>query len=268
MAIRLIAVDLDDTLLDHNRTISVRTKRTIQAAVDQGVKLVIATGRMYCSALPFAQQLGLAVPLITYNGALIKCSSTGEVLLHRPVDQPTATELLALCRQNNWYIQVYLDDVLYVKERDARARYYENIAGITAVAVGDAIYSMDQQPTKLLTVAEPEELGIMEAIIRQQFAGRLYVTSSKANYLEFANPQVNKGNGVAFLADKMGIFQEEVMAVGDSLNDMDMIQYAGIGVAMGNARPTVKAVARWVTEDNDQDGVAVAIEKYVLTAGY
>jgi Cof subfamily protein (haloacid dehalogenase superfamily) len=267
MTIKLVAVDLDDTLLDNDRRMSARTKSAIRKAVAQGVTVTMATGRMHCSALPYALELDLDVPLITYNGAMIKRSQSGELLFHRPVDSKVASELLSFFYQRGWYIQVYLDDVLYVKERDERARYYETVANITSVPVGDKIYSLGGEPTKLLTIAEPNEIKGLYATVKEKFGDRLYVTISKANYLEFANSTVNKGVGVAYLAESLGINRQEVMAVGDSLNDLDMIQYAGWGVAVGNARDEVKSIAQAVTSANHADGVAEAIEKYVLKTG-
>ncbi len=264
MAIKLVALDLDDTLLDNKRTISPRSAAVIRRAIAGGVTVTMATGRMFCSARPYAEQLELDVPLITYNGALIRRALSAETLLHRPIDEETAREVLALFRDRGWYIQVYLDDKLYVKERDANARYYEDIAGVTAIPVGEALYSPTGAPTKLLAMAEPGKIGEIGAAVKAAFGDRLYAAASKPNYLELTNPTVNKGVALGFLAERLGIGREEVMAVGDSSNDMDMLAYAGLGVAMGNAAPAVKAAADAVTGANDADGVAEAIEKYVL----
>ena len=266
MSFKLVAIDLDDTLLDHSRVISPRARAAIRAAVASGVTVTLATGRMYRSALPYARQLELDVPLVTYNGALIRCSGSDETLLHRPLAADTAAELLALFRERGWYVQVYLDDTLYVRERDANARYYEEIAGVEAVVVGDLLWSLPGVPTKLLAMAEPGRIGEINAAVVAAFGDRVYTAASKANYLEITDPGVNKGAALDFLAKRMGITRDAVMAIGDSINDLDMIEYAGLGVAMGNASPRVKAAARAVTAANDADGVAEAIEKYVLQA--
>lgn len=264
MTIKLVAVDLDDTLLSSTRQISLRAGNAIRRAVQQGITVTIATGRMHCSALPYAIELDLDVPIITYNGALIKCSRSGKTILHRPLDADTAAGVLELFRRRGWYIQSYVDDVLYVKERDEKARYYEEIANVVAVPVGERLYSLEGAPTKLLAVAEPEEMREIVATVKAFFGDRIYVAASKPKYLEMTNPEVNKGRALAVLAQRLGISRSEIMAVGDSVNDLDMISYAGWGVAMGNARDEVKAVASAVTSANDADGVAEAIEKYVL----
>jgi Cof subfamily protein (haloacid dehalogenase superfamily) len=262
--IKLVAIDLDDTLLDNSLRISPRAREAIRMAMERGVTVTVATGRMFRSALPYAQQLNLDVPIITYNGALIKTSLTQETLLHQPIDKVTADALLKLFKQNGWYIQAYVNDNLYVKEEDENTRYYESIAGVKAVPIGDKIYSLPEVPTKLLAIAQPDKLREIHDIIKELFGEKVYAALSKPTYLEILNPQVNKGIALAFLAQRLGISREEIMAVGDSANDLDMIEYAGWGVAMGNAINKVRKTAQTVTGANDADGVAEAIEKYVL----
>lgn len=264
MTIKLVAVDLDDTLLDNNLAVSPRTADVIRRAVAGGATVTVATGRMFCSARPYARQLELDVPLITYNGAMIRRSISEETLLHKPLDADTARQVLAFFKDRGLYIQVYLDDKLYVRDFDDNARLYEKLAGVTAIPVGEELYSPAGAPTKLLALAEPAQIGEIGAEVRETFGDKLYVAASKPFYLEMTNPTVNKGVALAYLAGHLGVRQEEVMAVGDSSNDMDMLAYAGLGVAMGNAAPAVKAAANAVTGANDADGVAEAIEKYVL----
>ncbi|VBB05469.1 cof protein [Lucifera butyrica] len=264
MSIRLIAVDLDDTLLNAAVGISPHTQDVIRQAVAKGIAVTVATGRMHCSALPYAQQLGLDVPLITYNGAMIRRSLSGETLLHVPIEQEIAREVLSLFRSRGWYIQTYTQDKLYVAEINAKARYYENLAGVKAIPVGDELYTMSELPTKMLAMAEPEEISRIQHVMQGLFGDRLSMATSKPNYLEMVAPGVNKGKSLAFLAAMLNIPREEVMAIGDSHNDLDMIQYAGWGVAMGNAADKVKAAARLVTRSNEEDGVAEAIERYAL----
>ena len=117
----------------------------------------------------------------------------------------------------------------------------------------------------MLSMGEPEELAAISAELTARYDGRLYLASSKKRYLEMVDARVNKGQALDFLAGRLGILQHEVMAIGDSMNDLDMIQYAGIGVAMGNANPTVRAAADFVTLGNSEDGVAAAVEKFALS---
>ncbi|MDD4600636.1 Sugar phosphatase YidA [bioreactor metagenome] len=264
MDIKLVAVDLDDTLLDKSNQVSPHTREIIRQAVAQGVTVTVATGRMYQSAVRFARQLKIDVPIITYNGALIKSCLSEEVLYEQPIELETARGVLELFKSRGWYVQSYIDDVLCVEKINDKVRCYEKIIDVKAEAIGAALYAPPKAPTKLLTIGEPAELEVIWQVVAEQFGDRLYITKSKANYLEMAHPSVNKGQALRFLAAKLGITREQVMAVGDSLNDLDMIEYAGWGVAMGNAAERVKAVAQAVTLRNDEDGVAEAIRRFAL----
>ncbi|HMM19487.1 MAG TPA: Cof-type HAD-IIB family hydrolase [Selenomonadales bacterium] len=262
--IRLVAVDLDDTLLDRSLKISPRAKTAIRSAVDLGVTVTIATGRMYCSAAPYARELNLDVPLITYNGALIKSGVSGETLFHCPVDAATTSGILAVCRERRWHAQLYLDDELYVRERDEKTLVYEQIAGITARELGDGFYSTAGESTKILIIADPAEVPHIRGYLTERFGEKISLAVSKPFFLEIVRNGVNKGKALDSLAGRLGVKTSEVMAVGDSGNDLDMLAYAGWSVAMGNASEAVKKAADAVTGANDADGVAEAIEKYVL----
>ena len=189
---------------------------------------------------------------------------SGETLLHRPIAADIAGQVLALFREKGWYIQTYVEDRLYVDEMNDTVRYYEHLAKVTATALGDEFYTRRQSPSKMLAMAEPSQVAVMKETLQTMFADRLYLAVSKPTYLEMVNPAVNKGTALSFLADRLGIGREQVMAVGDSFNDLDMIEYAGWGVAMGNAPDEVKRRAQAVVDTNDNEGVAEAFEKYVL----
>ena len=264
MTIKLIAMDMDDTLLDAQQQVGARTREAIRRAMDAGVAVTIATGRMFQSALPFAQELGIHLPLITYNGALIRRGVSGETLFHRPIATDLAQGLADLFQERGWYLQKYVDDRLYVAELDENAKFYADYARVEAIPLGAEFFQMREAPTKMLSMGDLDELNAIRAEVSERYGDRLYLASSKKRYLEMVDVRVNKGESLAFLAEMLGIAQEEVMAIGDSMNDVDMIEYAGCGVAMGNANATVRAAADFITATNSEDGVAVAIEKFVL----
>lgn len=264
MAIRLIAVDMDDTLLDSHLQVSLRNCEAIRQAQEQGIAVAIATGRMHSSALPYAQQLNMQVPIITYNGGMLRHPQTQETLYHQVMDEGVFAGVLALFKEQGWYLQAYVNDQLYVKELDKKARFYEEVAGIQALAVGQDFYQMKDRPTKMLSMGEPEEIQHIQKMVNERFAEGVFTTTSKDIFLELTHPQVNKGHALAMLASHLGVAREEIMAIGDSNNDYPMLEYAGLGVAMGNASERVKKVAQAVTATNDEDGVAKAIERYVL----
>lgn len=264
MAIKLVAVDMDDTLLDGTLKVSPRTCDAINKAHEQGALVTICTGRMFSSALPFAQKLNMKAPIITYNGGMIRSALTKEMLFHKTIAPDVAGEIVALFREKGWYLQSYLDDELYVVERCEKAKLYERMAGVSAIPVGEKFYSMRHEPTKMLALAQPHEILEIQEIINKEFAGEIFAATSKSTYLELTHPSVNKGHALGLLAESLNIFREEVMAIGDSNNDVPMLEYAGLGVAMGNATDKIKAVAQAVTGHNNAHGVAEAIEKYVL----
>ncbi len=264
MAIKLVAVDMDDTLLDGTLKVSSRTSEAIDKAHEQGVFVTICTGRMFSSALPFAQKLNMKAPIITYNGGMIRSALTKEMLFHKTIAPDVADRIVALFREKGWYLQSYINDELYVVERCEKAKHYEKMAGIPAIPIGEKFYSMRHEPTKMLALAQPDEILEIQKIINKEFAGEIFAATSKSTYLELTHPSVNKGHALGLLAESLNISREEVMAIGDSNNDVPMLQYAGLGVAMGNATDKIKAVAKAVTGHNNAHGVAEAIEKYVL----
>ncbi len=264
MAIKLVAVDMDDTLLDNTLKVSPRTAEAIKNAQAQGVVVTIATGRMFASAVPFAHELNVQAPIITYNGGMERYPNSKEIIFHKTIEENAADQVVQLFRERGWYLQSYINDELYVVERCEKAKAYERMAGIQAVAVGADFYSMKHEPTKMLAIAEPHEIQEIQRLINQQLPGKIFTATSKPTYLELTDPSVNKGHALAMLAEHLHIKQAEIMAIGDSNNDYPMIEYAGFGVAMGNASERVKGIAKAVTAQNNAHGVAEAIEKYIL----
>ena len=264
MQIKLIASDMDDTLLNKDCKISERNAAAIRKAVEAGIVVMIATGRMYVSACPYALDLGLDVPLVTYNGALVKESKSGRVLHEHKMKIETAQEILDYCKAKGYYVQVYVGDKILIKEENEFFRMYTRISGIPTTPMGDALYTATEAPYKLLAMTESGEFAAAWDDFAKRFAGKVDVTSSKDNFLELMEPGVNKWEAVKAVAASYNIKPEEIMCIGDSNNDISMIKNAGIGVAMGNAKDSVKQYAKIVTASNNDDGVALVIES-ILT---
>lgn len=265
MTIKLIASDMDDTLLNSSREISPRNEAAIKKAIEAGIIFTLASGRMYCSMQPYAQKLGLDVPLVSYNGALVKGALSGKVYVNTPLKLQTALDLLDYIKQNGHYVQVYMDDKLYVKEENEYSRMYAKISGIQPIALGEEIYHIKEAPNKMLLMTTAETFEATWQDVAEKFKGRVDVTSSRDNYLELMEPGVNKWQAVKRLAESVGVKPEEIMCIGDSNNDLSMITNAGIGVAVANAKPQVQQQAKMITASNDNDGVGIAIEN-ILTA--
>lgn len=261
MNIKLIAIDLDDTLLNDNLKITPRTIRAIKAAEKKGVQTTICTGRMYVSTYPYAQELGIDIPLITYNGALVKNSLDNNILYERTVPLKETRNVIELCRKYNCHLNVYHQDKLYVENSGYWANRYSSRIKVPLHEVDDLIEFLQEPPTKLLMMADEDILGK----IRKNLEGStLYITKSKSHFLEALNPEATKGIGLEVVAKSLNINRENVMAIGDNENDIEMLKYAGYSVAMANADDYVKEHADYVTGNNNEDGVAKVIEEMVL----
>ena len=260
MEIKLIASDMDDTLLNSKCQISARNEAAIKSALAAGKIFLLATGRMYVSVRPYAERLGLDVPLVTYNGALVKGSLSGKVFYEQKMTLSTANEVLAYCKEKGYYLQLYVGDSILIHTENECSRMYSKISGIQTTAIGDAVYYTEEAPNKILVMTKAEEFQNVWQDFANKFKGKLDVTSSKDNFLELMEPGINKWEAVKAVAASYGVKPEEIMCIGDSNNDVKMIANAGIGVAVSNAKDAVKNHAKIVTASNDNDGVALVIE--------
>ncbi|WP_258360926.1 Cof-type HAD-IIB family hydrolase [Moorella sulfitireducens] len=265
--IRLVAFDLDGTLLNDDLVIDSRTKEAIRRVREKGITVTLATGRMFSSARPYAVELGLDLPLVVYHGAQVRHSKTGEVLFERTIPLDLASRLIAAIRQFGYAYNVYLDDRLYVEKVAAENEEYARRAGVDLHRVEDMLTFLQEQekrPLKIVALRDGPELDPLEASIRRQVGGEVYFTRSLPHYLEMLNPEVNKARGLQALAEREAIRPEEIMVFGDSYNDLQMFRYAGWAVAMANAPAEVRAAADYVTGSNNDGGVARALEKFIL----
>lgn len=276
MNIRLLVLDIDGTISGADNQVSPAVCTAIAQVQALGIKVAIATGRMYRSALRFHRAVGSDCPLISYQGALIKDPATDTVVGHWAVDIPYALRLLAdfapYVQRGDLSVHLYIDDNLYVQQLTPATLAYAARSQVEPIPVGDLReyllnYVHPLPPTKVLALSDQAEI-ISELLtnLRHRYQqGELYLTKSVATYFEATNPIANKGTAVKFLAENvLGLPAEQVMTIGDNFNDLEMIQYAGIGVAMGSAPPELQAIADWTAPDVEHDGVVAAIEKFIL----
>ena len=268
--IKLLIVDIDGTIAGSSNQVSSRVKHAIEAAQAQGVRVGIATGRMYKSALRFHHEIGADLPLIAYQGAWIQDPATGVTHRHLPVPIEIAQELIDYFEQSHLRdklsIHVYRDDCLYVREINPDTEAYVGRSGVEVIAAPDLRTVLTERPTKILAMSE--DIALIQSLLtelRQRYTpADLHVTTSVPIFLETTQAGVNKGNAIDYLVKLLGIKAENVLAIGDNYNDVEMLAYAGIGVAMGNAPEDVQSLGDWVAPHVDEDGVAVAIEKFIL----
>jgi len=263
---KLLVLDIDGTLLDGEDKISPRNKKAIQGARDMGVKVILASGRMFFITKKYADQLNLNMPLITYNGALIK-NSEGRIISHTPVPLNITFEVISFTRRQGLHLNTYLDDTLYVERENKYSRYYQNRYGVTPHVVLDLLKFYEKKgtpPTKLLVIIETKEMNKWFPIFKEKFLNKLYLTQSEGRHIELLHPHVSKVFALKKVINLYGIKREEIMAIGDGVNDIEMIKYAELGVAMDNSSSLVKKVADYIAPSNIKDGVAETIERFIL----
>jgi Cof subfamily protein (haloacid dehalogenase superfamily) len=263
--IKLVAIDLDGTLLDNDHRISSRAKKAIRNTRRKGIEVTLATGRMFASARPYAEELGINLPLITYQGALVKLAGNGRVLYQRNVPAHLAQRVVAMAKEYGYPINFYCDDYVMIEKVTPEVLDYAEKHKVAVKEVGDLSKVSHISPIKLLVINErEEELNKFEGKCREIFGEQLHITKSMPEYLEFMHLEATKARGLEAVKSYLGVSDKEIMAIGDSYNDLEMLEYAGIAVVMGNAREEIKAVGDYITKSNDDEGVAEALERIIL----
>jgi Cof subfamily protein (haloacid dehalogenase superfamily) len=263
--VQLIALDLDDTLLTSELEISPRNRAAVSEALRRGVRVVLASGRAPRAMSRYAETLGLfGRPgyLISDNGSTITATKPQETLVSHRLDQLVFHELLAFFREVGLPVQVYTETHILVTQENAITGHDVRLSGFAGVRhLPDMANALDFLPPKLVIPGEPEFLVTVLPQVREQFAGRVNTFISKPFFLEVLPVQADKGEALKWVCEQLGIPASDVMAFGDAANDLGMLRWAGQSVAMANAIPEAKAVARRVTvADHDADGVAEVIE--------
>lgn len=269
--IKLLVLDIDGTIAGVENEIRQPVMQAIRAAQAKGIKVAIATGRMYCAALRFYEAVGSTLPLMAYQGAWIQEPATQTIHRHWTVPKSLVLQLLDYFEQPELRsllsVHFYINDQLYVRELTSETKEYAKRSGVQPIPVGDLRTALTAEPTKVLALSDDTALitTLLGSLQSRYTPAELYLTKSVATFFEATNPLVSKGTAVRYLAEEyLGLKAENVMAIGDNFNDVEMIEYAGIGVAMGNAPDAVKALASWVAPDVEKDGSAAAIEEFLL----
>ncbi|MFW6115429.1 MAG: Cof-type HAD-IIB family hydrolase [Chloroflexota bacterium] len=265
--IELVALDVDGTLIDEGMTIPARVREAVIRVQEQGVTATLATGRMLEAALPFARELQISAPLICYQGALIQGPDAEEPLHWATMAPEIVREALAWGGERGWHAVLYAKNALFVSEKRYPESFYRDLLGENLHWVDDLASVLDHRdPVKFLFIAAPREADEIEAAMRQRFAERMEIVRSHGSFVEGNPPGASKGDALQRLANHLGVARDRVMAVGDQGNDVSMLEWAGIGVAMGNASPEAKAAADWIAPPFSEHGAAVALERFILNA--
>jgi len=240
-----------------------RTRAAIAALRARGLHVIVVTGRMFRATRPYLEEADLDDPVICYQGALVADPVSGEFLRHVPIPRESALEAIDAVVSAGFHMNCYVDDLLYVAEVTPEARAYADFQHLEIHAVGPLCDWLHDDPTKLVAVGEPAALDELEAELKPRFRGRLFVSKSLPYFLEFAHPDVSKGAGLQFVADRLGFTAAETVACGDGENDRELLDWAGFGVAVANAHPEILARADLVVPDVEHEGVAALFEAYL-----
>ncbi|MEH7087348.1 Cof-type HAD-IIB family hydrolase [Neobacillus drentensis] len=263
---KMIAIDVDDTLINDQKIVTPTTQEALEQAIAKGVHVTLATGRMYASAQAIARQIGMNVPLITYQGSLVKNLMDGHVLYERSVPQDAARQILKYSDEHNLHLQLYVDDQLYVQEDNEKTQSYAGLSKIPYIVEPDYTKLIDLPNNKMLIIDDPDYLDKVAVELRAIVGDQVHITKSKPHFLEIMHMEGTKGHALSHLAAHFGCDLSEVIAIGDAWNDREMLEVAGLGVAMGNAVPALKDIADEITLSNNEDGVAHIIHKYILNS--
>ena len=267
MAYKMIVLDLDDTLLRDDHTISERTKEALMKAQEIGVKVVLASGRPTFAMKPIAEELSLAKYgsyILSFNGSKIIDWKDKQELFSSTLHPEAAHKLYDISRREGVFIHTYIGDEIVTEDENPHTATESAITNLPVKLVDSFKDSVTEPVVKCLMVYEPEKLKLVETKLQAELSDEFSVMRSKPYFLEFTGKGVTKGTSLNQLIQLLGIEREEVIAMGDSYNDLEMIKFAGLGVAMGNAPEDIKAEENYVTDTNMNDGVAKVVEEFVL----
>ncbi len=270
MSFRLVVLDMDGTLLTDKKTITPRTKIAIQKALQRGVKVVLATARPFCSARPFAEDLGLNTPLVCYNGALVRNMPDGELASQTPIPTAISAEMARFCQQRGLYMKVFGDDIFHVQTETEETLRYSPRYGVPYKAVGNMpefIENRGLEPYSFVVHGHPEEIPGLKQEMEVLWSGEIIGDCPNEHAIHFTSSRTSKLEVVRNLAERWDISPEETLAIGNGGNDLGVILWAGLGIAVANSPDDLLAKADRVTASNNDEGVALALEEHLLLEG-
>jgi Cof subfamily protein (haloacid dehalogenase superfamily) len=261
---KLLAIDMDGTLLNSQEIISEKTISAINQCLKKDVKVIIATGRPIQGVMKYYDSLSVDNLVITYNGAKIFDVLENTTLFSRDLEALDSQAIIDLAVKKQYSFILWSGNKLYTNIINDKVLEYYRLSRVNPIVLEDFSEVIAQGITKIIWIDSPEKVKEHLPLAKKRFGERVSVTISRPEFLEFFTKGISKASAIEFIACKYQIKQEEVIAVGDALNDIEMIKYAGLGVAMGNANEEVKSVADYVCKSNDEDGLVEVIEKFIL----
>lgn len=260
MKYKLIVSDLDGTLLRSDGTVSDGTRESIRSFQRNGGYFSIATGRMEDAVKPYVDLLDIQGPVILYNGSKIMNLSTNSVIYESFLDFDIAKTALKLLKKYKWDLLLYQNSKIYIKEMTPGIDKHIRKENVSCEIVGDLHDFLITAPTKILIIGNNEKFGAFAEELQEQVDSIVNITQSETTYLEILPAGATKGTALLKMAKELGISINEVIAIGDHLNDISMVSAAGLGVAMENAHPELKKNADYITVTNEAEGVKQVID--------
>ncbi len=269
----LAILDLDGTILDPGADpcIDPRVVQAVARVQQAGTPVTLATGRTLDYARPLVRHLGIRLPVVASQGAVVGWAETGQILHEEPLDRPTSDEVMAWARRARHVVALYVHrrghPLRVLQNREAREpEYYDHLFGTPRCLVPLSPLAPDERVLKFIAVNPPEEPDL-KSWLRRRFGDRVWLTRTHADLLEGTSPGVDKGSGVARLLEHLGIPPRRVLFIGDNENDLPVFRLVGTSVAMGTAPEHVRAAAAWVAPPLAEAGAALALERYLPTEG-
>ncbi len=261
LSYRLVAIDLDGTVLDRDGAIIPGAEEAIERMLARGIRVTLATGRMYQPSNRFAEELNISTPLICYQGALVREPGYGQTLWHKPLPAPLARRLVNEIRRLGVHQYAYVGGDIYVEEIGDKDLPYARHNGVQLNQVDDLLAIVDKGATEMAARGEPEEIDRLIGRIRASCGTEVIVNKVHGSFCEIAHVESGKGNALRFLADRIGIPQNQTVAIGDSPNDISMLHWAGLGIVVGDAPVEVRAAADWVVDGLEPACFCQAVER-------
>jgi len=264
---KAVFLDMDGTLLKSDHSVSELTIQTIQTLTDKGIPVILVSARPLNAVLPTFRNIGLPAhyPIVTLNGSYIV--EAEKPIFQAMVDLQTTKDVTEAVRPFNATIAYYLRKEWYSEVSDSWTDYEQRIMDVKIIVnpIDQLLKDWSDRkigPNKMMVMSQAENIAKIQTHLREIYNGRLNIYPSKPTYLEVMEAGGSKSNAVKFISERFGLKPSEVITMGDNYNDKEMIQFAGMGVAMGNAPDEIKAVADYITDTNNNDGVRKALEKF------